>query len=359
MPPFIFDAHLDLAWNALEWNRDLLQPVAEIREFERQFTGIIPGDCTVSWPELRRGRVGLVIATLISRLHRKDKVLTFYRSREADYAASFGQLAYYRALERRGVIRLIQDVSALNEHVSAWERDSSGGQPIGVILSMEGSQPIQSPAQVPEWFDAGLRIVGPAHYGENPYCFGTGSDGGLKADGPALLQAMDRAGVLLDVTHLADRSFWEALDVFTGPVLASHHNCRSLVPGDRQLSDEQLKALIARDAVIGASFDNWMILPDWKIGFSDPQTVSMEHIADHTDHICQLAGDARHCGIGSDLDGGFGKEQSPRDLDTIADLGRFGEILARRGYSDEDIARVLYRNWVGFFRRAWQRNAAS
>jgi membrane dipeptidase len=137
-------------------------------------------------------------------------------------------------------------------------------------------------------------------------------------------------------------------------VLASHHNCRSLVPGDRQLSDDQIRALVRRDAVIGASFDNWMIRPGWTIGVSDPQTVSMEDIAAHTDHICQLAGDARHVGLGSDLDGGFGKEQSPRDLDTIADLHRFGEILSRRGYSDEDVAGVLYRNWVEFFRRGWE-----
>ncbi|HUG89492.1 MAG TPA: membrane dipeptidase [Planctomycetaceae bacterium] len=354
MPPLLFDAHLDLAWNALEWNRDLMKPVAEIRQFERQFAGIIPGDCTVSWAELQRGRVGIVIATLIARLHRRDKALTFYQSREADYAAACGQLAYYRAMERRGVIRLIPDRRTLDDHLAAWERDAAGEAPIGVILSMEGSQPIQSPDQVPEWHAAGLRILGPAHYGENPYCFGTGSEGGLKADGPALLRAMDQAGLLLDVTHLADRSFWEALDVFTGPVLASHHNCRSLVPGDRQLTDDQIRALVRRGAVIGASFDNWMIRPGWTIGVSDPQTVALEDIAAHTDHICQLAGDAQHCGIGSDLDGGFGKEQSPRDLDTIADLGRYGEILARRGYSDDDVARILYRNWVEFFRRAWQ-----
>ncbi|MBW3541127.1 MAG: membrane dipeptidase [Planctomycetes bacterium] len=359
MTPLIFDAHLDLAWNAVEWNRDLMRPVAEIREYERQFEGIIPGDCTVSWPELARGRVGVVIATLIARLHRRDKPRTFYQSREAEYAAAVGQRAYYTAMARRGVIREIADSKTLDEHVAAWLEPANGRPPISVILSMEGSQPIQSPSQIPEWWEMGLRIVGPAHYGENPYCFGTGSEGGLKADGPALLKEMDKAGMLLDVTHLADRSFWEALDVFIGPVLASHHNCRSLVSGDRQLADEQIQALIERGAVIGASFDNWMIRPGWKIGVSDPSTVTMEHIADHTDHICQLAGSARHCGIGSDLDGGFGKEQSPHELDTIADLSRFAEILDRRGYSHDDVEAILYRNWVEFFRRAWGRDTGN
>ena len=126
------------------------------------------------------------------------------------------------------------------------------------------------------------------------------------------------------------------------------------MPGDRQLADEQIKALIARGAVIGTSFDNWMIQPGWKIGVSDPSTVSMEDIANHTDHICQLAGNAKHCGLGTDLDGGFGKEQSPHDLDTIADLGQFASILERRGYTREDIEGILWRNFVEFFRRAWK-----
>ena len=353
----IFDAHLDMAWNACEWNRNLMLPAAEIRRFEKHFDDIVPGDCTTSWVELRKGRVGVSICTLLPRLHRKHKELTFYQSREADYASGYGQLAYYRAMARRGELRELPDLAALNEHVAQWEQDQTragqNGLPLGFILSMEGSQPILHPEQIHEWYAAGLRILGPAHYGENPYCFGTGSEGGLKADGPALLKEMDKAGMLLDATHLSDQSFWEALDVFEGPVLASHHNCRALVPGDRQLTDEQIKALIERGAVIGAAFDSWMIKPGWKKYVTDPKTVSMEDLANHTDHVCQIAGNAKHCGLGSDLDGGFGKEQTPHDLDTIADLGRYGEILERRGYSQADVEGVLYRNFVEFFRRAW------
>ena len=353
----IFDAHLDMAWNALEWNRDLMKPVAEIREFEKHFDGLVPGDCTVSWADLRRGRVGIMIVTVLARLHRKQPELTFYQSREADYASCQGQMAYYRAMVHRGELRQLLDLPALHDHVAAWEKDTSpegkNGLPLGFILSMEGSQPILYPEQIHEWYEGGLRLLGPAHYGENPYCFGTGSEGGLKKDGPALLKEMDKAGMLLDATHLSDQSFWEALEVFEGPVLASHHNCRSLVPGDRQLNDDQIKALIERGAVIGAAFDNWMIKPGWVRGVTDPKTVSMEDIADHTDHICQLAGNAKHCGLGTDLDGGFGKEQTPRDLETIADLGKFGEILKRRGYSQEDVEGILYQNFVAFFRRAW------
>jgi membrane dipeptidase len=263
-----------------------------------------------------------------------------------------GQLWYYKALADKGVLREISDREALAEHVSAWKADPTGLQPVGYILSMEGSPPILTPDQVGDWFDAGLRILGPSHYGVSPYSHGTGSPGGLLPDGPALLREMDEVGMLLDVTHLADQSFWEALDIFQGPVLASHHNCRALVPGDRQLDDDQIKALIDRGAVIGAAFDAWMLTPGWVIGVTQPDCCTLEKVVDHIDHVCQLAGNARHAGLGTDLDGGFGKEQTPCDLDTIADLHKIASILASRGYQSADIDAIMYQNWVRFFSEA-------
>jgi membrane dipeptidase len=347
----IFDAHLDMAWNACDYNRNLMLPVAEIRQLEKHLEGAFSGPNTVSWPELRRGGVGTIVCTLLPRLHRANKALTFYQSREAAFAASCGQLAYYRAMVAAGHLRELSDRESLDDHVRAWQKDSASC-PIGFILSMEGSWSILRPEHVAEWFAAGLRALGPAHYGPDYYCHGTGSDGGLKEQGPALLKEMERVGLILDATHLADKSFWQALEIFGGPVLASHHNCRSLVPGDRQLTDEQIQALVARGAVIGASFDNWMIKPGWIRGVTSPETVSLEDVVNHTDYICQLVGNAKHCGLGTDLDGGFGTEQSPHDLDTIANLPKIGEILARRGYSQDDIDGILWRNFCDFFRRS-------
>lgn len=349
----VFDAHLDMAWNALEWNRNLDLPAKEIRAFENQFDlpGIIDGDCTVSWPELRRGRVCTVIATLLARLNRREPQRTYFQSLEAAYGIAHGQLAYYRALVERGELRHICAAEQLEAHTQEWETASSDTAPIGFILSMEGSWPVLSPGQIQEWWDAGLRILGPAHYGPNEYCHGTGCEGGWKEGGPDLLREMERVGMLLDVTHLSDACMDSVLDLYGGPVLASHHNCRSLVPGQRQLTDENIRNLIARGAVIGASFDNWMITPNWREN-PDPARVTMEDIANHTDHICQIAGNANHCGIGSDLDGGFGREQSPSDLDTIADLQRFAEILDRRGYSTADVESIMYGNWARFFSAA-------
>jgi membrane dipeptidase len=219
---------------------------------------------------------------------------------------------------------------------------------------MEGADPILSPDQVPQWWNDGLRVVGLAHYGCSAYAHGTGSAGGLTAQGRELLKSMADVGMILDATHLADESFWEALDVFAGPVLASHNNCRALVPGDRQFSDDQLRCLIERGAVIGAAFDAWMLCPGWVPGASNP-AVSLEAVVDHIDHVCQLAGNARQAAIGSDLDGGYGTEQCPEDLDTIIDLQKIPVLLRKRGYAEADIEAVMHGNWVRFFEETWSK----
>lgn len=353
------DAHLDLAWNALEWNRDLLQPVAAIRESEKGQTEKSRGLNTVSFPELRRGKVAIFIATLLARIIRPSQPAPVqrYASMEAAYAAAHGQIAYYRALECQGVLRWIKDWKSLQSHVRAWQGTNRDAEPLGFILSMEGADPVLSPDQVAEWWEAGLRIIGPAHYGPSPYAHGTGTEGGLFPPGKPLLREMSRVGMILDVTHLADKAFDEAMDAYDGPVLASHHNCRALVPDQRQLTDAQIQRLLQRGAVIGAAFDAWMLSPGWIRGQTTPEGagVNLEKVVDHIDHVCQLAGNARHAAIGTDLDGGFGREQSPYDLDTIADLQMIPSLLRKRGYDEDAIQGICHGNWLRFFREAWSK----
>jgi membrane dipeptidase len=342
----------------MEWNRNLLQPVAEIRREEREqgMKDRTRGSNTVSLPELRRGRVAIFIATLLARVVRPDLVPAFrrYSSMEAAYAAAQGQLAYYRALEKQRVLRWIKDAAALDNHVRAWLENEAGDEPLGFILSMEGADPVLCPEQVEEWWAAGLRIIGPAHYGVSPYAHGTGTEGGLFRPGRPLLQAMERVGMVLDVTHLSDQSFDEALDIYGGPLLASHHNCRALVPDQRQLTDDQIRRLVKRGAVIGTALDCWMLYPGWVRGQTQPEQagVKMAALVDHIDRVCQLAGNACHAAIGTDLDGGFGREQSPCDLDTIADLQRVPDLLRARGYEEEAVRGILYGNWLRFFKEA-------
>lgn len=355
----IFDAHLDLAWNAIDWNRDLRLNCEQIRKLESDAGLTDKGRCcnTVTFPDLRRGKVVIFIATLLPRLLRIGAMpaIQRYSSMPAAYAAGYGQLAYYRGLEQEGLLRQIKDAKGLETHVRQWKEDeNSQTLPLGYILSMEGADCILRPDQVQEWFDAGLRIVGPAHYGVSPYAHGTGTEGGLFERGPELLREMERVGMILDVTHLADQSFDEAIEIYGGPLLASHHNNRTLVPNQRQLSDEQAKKLIARGAVIGHALDIWMMHPNYVRG-ETKVNIPLERICDHIDRVCQMAGNAKHAAIGTDLDGGFGREQSPHDLDTIADLQRIPDMLRKRGYSEPDIEGIMHGNWVRFFRDTWKK----
>ena len=340
MRMLIFDAHLDLAWNALDWNRDLRLPAADIRqrEIEQRHDRQGPRRSTVSFPELRRGKVGIFIATLLARLLRPNLMpaIQRYESMEAAYAAAYGQLAYYRALEQQGYLRWIKDAPTLKTHVAAWQNGDARTEPLGFILSMEGADPVLSPEQVEEWWNAGLRIIGPAHYGVSPYAHGTGTEGGLFPHGPALLKEMERVGMILDVTHLSDQCFDEALDIYGGPVLASHHNCRALVPDQRQLTDDQIKRLIGtrrghrrgprhldagaglgprQDDAAGNRRDagtRWSITStasaSWPATPATPPSAPTSTAAS--------AASNRRC-----------------DLDTIADLQRVPDLLRKRGYN--------------------------
>jgi membrane dipeptidase len=169
------------------------------------------------------------------------------------------------------------------------------------------------------------------------------------------LKEMEALNLILDVTHLTDEGFNEALDLYRGPIWASHHNARKLVPTQRQLDDEQIKRLIERGAVIGGMLDCWAMDIRFIDTVSDPWQldIRLERLVDHWDHICQVAGNSLHVAIGSDLDGIFGTEQTPWDMDSIADLQKYQAILCKRGYSAEDIENIFHKNWLRFLRKAW------
>lgn len=353
----VFDAHLDLSMNAIHWNRDLTRPLEEIRQREQGQTDKRDrGNGVVSLPEMRRGRIGLCVATQIARYVAPDNKLPGWHSPEIAWAQTQAQLAWYRAMEEQGHMEQIIDAAGLRRHIELWRSDPPPDAPVGYMLSLEGADSLITPAYVERAFAQGLRAIGPAHYGPGRYAPGTHAEGGLTALGRELLAEMRRLGMILDVTHLSDESFWEALELFDGPVWASHNNCRALVDDQRQFSDDQLKALIERGAVIGGALDAWMMVPGWIRFKTMPADlgVTLEHLIDHMDHICQLAGNARHIGIGSDLDGGFGREQAPLDLQSIADLATLPELLVKRGYAAEDIPGIMHGNFLRFLLDAWQ-----
>lgn len=355
---FTIDAHLDLSMNALEWNRDLKKPVSEINAREKGLTDKPDrGRAVVSLPELRKGNIGLVVATQIARYVAEGNPLPGWHSPEQAWAQTQGQLAWYKAMEDAGEMVQIRNLEDLEKHVQLWLHELPWStKPIGYILSLEGADSLVNVGYLEKAYESGLRALGLSHYGPGRYANGTDATGGLGPDGPELLKEMERLNIILDATHLCDDSFWEAMDIFNGHVWASHNNCRTLVDHNRQFSDEQLKVLIERGAVIGGAMDAWMMVPGWERGVSDPKGMecNLEKLIDHMDHICQLAGNANHIGIGSDLDGGFGREQCPYDVETIADLQKIPAMLSLRGYTQKDIENVMFGNWLRFLKSAWR-----
>ncbi len=362
-PILIFDIHLDLSYNAIDFNRDLRWTQERIRRRELGMKDqVFRSRNTVCFPEMRRGRVGLCVATQLARSIDYFSRMPGWMSPEQSRAHTMGQLAWYREMEDCGELEQVRSRGDLDRHLARWlaapgempPTAAAGGLPIGYVLSLEGADSIVTFKHLEQSYAEGLRALGPVHYGPGVYGMGTDAEGPLTPRGRELLKEMERLGIILDVTHLCDESLHDALEHYSGPLWASHSNCRSLANWNRQFTDEQIRKLIDRGCVFGMAFDAIMMVHGWAHLRSTPQEfdLTIEKICDHIDHICQIAGNARHVGIGSDLDGGFGTEQTPLDLDSIADLGRIGGMLAARGYSLPDIERVYFGNVVDFLRNA-------
>ena len=352
----ILDAHLDLAMNALEWNRDLTWTVEDIRKSETGMTDKPDRERnTVSLDAMRKGNIGICVATQIASV-KKDSNLPGWNSPQQAWAQTQGQLAWYKAMENLGEMVQIINAVQLNRHLELWENDVVSKKPIGYILSLEGADSIVNIDYLEKSYNLGLRAIGPAHYGPGTYAHGTDSVGGIGVKGKELLKKIEELNLILDATHLCDVSFWETMKVYNGPVWASHNNCRKFVNHNRQYSDEQINELIRRDAVIGIALDAWMMVPNWVRGESTPKGmgVTLDQMIDNIDHICQLSGNSFHVGIGTDLDGAFGKEQSPVDLDTIADLQKIPLMLSKKGYTKIDVENIMSQNFIKFLKRVWK-----
>ncbi len=327
----IVDAHLDLSYNALN-RQDILLPARD-----RKPTG--PQIPTVGLPDLAAGNVGVVCATVFTAPSIDGG--EGYRNADEAYAQGQAHLAYYQNQERAGRFRFIK-----------WRDEMVGvadaTQSQNAILLMEGADPLRTPADIQPWFDAGLRIVGLA-WKQTRYAGGTGDPGPLTADGVAMARALDQRGIIHDTSHLAEESFWQLLDLTRGPVMASHSNCRSIVPTDRQLSDEMIRAIFARGGVIGINFYDKFLLPPQQYG---KRRANLGDVVTHMKHMCDLAGNARHVAIGTDMDGGLGRNEIPIEIETSADLPRLAATLSDAGFGDADVAGIMGGNWVEFFGRS-------
>lgn len=351
---FIVDAHLDIAYNALNNGRSPLHSLATLRAQERPDPE--RGRPTVTFPEMKQGSVGLVIGTLfVTPSHAKipimrEKMVYHNATQAHDYAMT--QLDYYHRLrDEVDYLRLVTDQKTLDE---VWQSQQNDEQPplIGIVASMEGADPIREPEEAELWYERGLRLIGLA-WDDTRYATGGWSqdDRGLTKEGYRLLEVMAGLGFILDLTHMSEKSTIAALERYEGTVIASHSNCRALVGGTRQFSDTQIRLLGERGGVIGIALYNAFLRKGWRKG-DRKEAVTLTQVVDHVDHICQLLGSARHVGIGSDLDGGFGAEHIPAELDNIADLGKIGAALLARGYAAADVERIMGGNWLQMLRQA-------
>lgn len=351
----VVDAHEDLAWNARSFDRDYTRSAWEIREQE---TGTeipaINGRCMLGLPEWLAGRVAVIFGTIfvMPQRHARSPRERTYRTPEEAYAEGMAQMDYYERLaetcERFVLVHTRKDLETVLE---TWKEPLPDPDPrrIGIVRLMEGADPIRRPEEVAIWYERGLRILGLA-WSATRYAGGTGEPGPLTAEGRRLLRAMQDLNMILDLSHMAERAFFEALERYEGPLIASHSNPQALVPGDRQLSDPMIRALAERDGVIGIVLSNRMLKKGWTRG--DPrEKVTVWDVVRAIDYVCQRVGDARHVGIGSDLDGGFGAEGAPAGIETVADLVKIADALREAGFAPADVEAIMGGNWLRVLRQ--------
>lgn len=326
----IVDAHLDLAYNVTR-GRDVTLPAVRQPMAEGEIA-------TVGLPDLIAGGVGLICATIFTAPAINGEA--GYANADEARAAALVQLRWYQRQHADGLMRLIHCPKELADVAASPQTQHA-------ILLMEGADPLRTPADVAEWFTAGLRIVGLA-WKQTRFAGGTGQPGPLTPAGVAMVYELDRFGIIHDTSHLAEESFWQLLDLAEGPVMASHSNCRSIVPTDRQLSDDMARALITRGGIIGVNFfDRFLVSPD-QYG---TRRATLQDVVRHLSHLCDLAGNTKHVGLGTDMDGGLGRDQIPREIITAADLPKVVDALSGAGFDDVAVRDILGENWMRFFQQ--------
>ena len=351
-----FDAHLDLSLNGVEYGRDLRLSIEEIRSNESGMTDLGGRQrSTVCFPEMRKAGVGLCVATQLAGCMKPASPVGSHDTPEQAWQATQRQLGWYRQMEQLGELVQLTTWEQVQTQIQCWKKTPENS-PIGYILSLEGTDSLRTLDDLHSAYEYGLRAVGPAHYGMGRYAPGHDKDSKFPQRGKELLKAMDQLGMILDVTHLCEKAFWEAIDIYEGPIWASHSNSRAIVDDPRQLNDEQIKALAKRGAVIGMAFDVWMVVPGWQRGITthlNKLDATLENATAHIDHVSQILGTTKHTGIGTDLDGGFGYEQTPFGLSSIANLNEFKLALKNRGYCDESLEGIFSQNYLRFLRNCW------
>lgn len=342
----LLDAHEDIAYNALVHGRDFRYGALYHRQRE-----VLPsrnGIAMTGLPDTLLGRVAVIFATLFVAPYRRNATEAawsefYYENPEKAYDLASRQLDYYESLvEILPNVTLLRSQTDLDTVLATWDEGTDiNDHQIGLAILMENADPIIEPQQFEEWHERGVRLVGPA-WRSTRYCGGTGEPGPLTDLGRDLLEVLAEYTAVLDLSHMAEAAYEEALDRYTGPIIASHSNPRRFCDTDRHLSDDMIRRLAERDGVMGIVMCNRFLTQQW----DNRQRLPFHIVPDAIDYVCQLTGSAAHVGLGSDFDGGFGMESTPQGLDTVMDLRRIEPVLRERGYDEADIAAILGGNML-------------
>jgi membrane dipeptidase len=356
MSSVLVDAHLDIAWNYVNNRRDFTVSAWQRRRLETDPVFLKRyGRSMVGLAEAILGRVAVICSSIFVSPARAgmypDETQVYSTPQEAFLLASRQMDYYHRLADTHPQIRLIRTRADLDDVLATWEEGTTLAEHcLGLIVSMEGADPILEPPQIEEWYALGLRVVGPA-WTATRYSGGTKAPGPLTDLGRELLEIMADFGMVLDLAHMAPEACREALDRYEGPLLASHANPLKFRPNrpDRNLSDDLITRIAERDGVIGIMPYNLFLLPHWSPG-GRKDAATLAHVIAAIDHVCQMTGSARFVGIGSDFDGGFGSQSAPLDFETLVDLQQIGPALAAQGYAPEDVAAIRSGNFLRVLR---------
>ena len=303
------DGHLDLAYLAVN-GRDMRAPV--------------PDDAahSLTLASMREGGVRVALGTIFTELGgdpAKDRA-AYIDSNDVEGAHRAGllQLEWYESMERAGDIAIIRTGRDL-------ARAAAGDGPPGVVILMECADPIRSPDEVAWWHARGLRVVGMSWGHGSRYSGGNARAGGLTDVGRRFVEALDACGILHDASHLSRAAFDDLLSTTDARVIASHSNAQALLaPSERHITDAQVAAIRDRDGWIGLNLYGKFLAADRRATISDGVA--------HTMHVARIAGAAR-VGLGSDLDGGFGREAYPLGIHAIRDYPKLLDALDEAGFA--------------------------
>ncbi len=334
-----FDGHLDLAYLAAH-GRDLTLPA------DRCGGGLQPA--AVTFPALRAGNVRAAFATIFiqrriteeqarrENMEPLDGPWCFDTPDEA-YTACLRQFAQYELWDSAGEIHI----------ATGGILASSAKSPLEVMLLLEGAAGVRSVRDFQEFYDAGVRIVALTWNEGTIWAGGDRSGGDVTAAGLELIAELDRLDCVHDVSHLSEAAFWTLMECGKGLKIASHSNCRSLLPGkkfpERNLSQGQIRALADCGGIIGINLFSPFLVGSNGVA---AQRAGIDHVLQHIKHIEDLTGRRDLLALGSDFDGGYPRTSWAQNLDGPELLPRLADALAAANWTTQEIDRFAWQNWA-------------